>query len=145
MVRTRTWLKFHSGEITRNRIEEELLFFHVTVHFDLVYVLPNIIKCSQAVLELCPAHDFGLAGDKIHNIDSESCLSCIRHTYGSSFSSLPNITKLSKGISYGRLIKRFLDNHKVNLGQKTLRVVSLAYDASTGLPFHSSQILSNYL
>ena len=61
MVRTRIWLKIHSGEITRKRIEEELLFFHVTVHFDLVYVLPNIIKCSLAVLELYPAHDFSLA------------------------------------------------------------------------------------
>ena len=41
---------------------------------------------------------FLLQGRQLHNKESESCLSCMRHAYWSSSSSLPNIIKLSQTV-----------------------------------------------
>ena len=55
----------------------------------------HIISNSMRVLACTK---FRLRGRQLHNEESESCLSCMRHAYWSSSSSLPNIIKLSQTV-----------------------------------------------
>ena len=73
-----------------------------------------------------------------------SYLSCMRHAYWSSSSSLANVIKLSPTERELWPAEDF-GFRGDNYIKKTVRVVSLARDMPTGPPLHSYQILSNYV
>ena len=89
-------------------------------------------------------HKISASGETTNNKESESCLSCRRHTYWSSSTSLPNIIKLSQTIwelwpawDFGL--------RGDNYTTKTWRVVTLACNIPTGPLLHFYQTLSNYV
>ena len=72
-----------------------------------------------------------IQGRQLHNVESESCLSCTWHAYWSSSSSLPNIIKLSQTVwelwpaqDFG-----YRGDYYIT---KTVRVVTLACNIPTG-------------
>ena len=76
--------------------------------------------------------------------NKDRVVSCMRHAYLSSSSSLPNMIKLSQTVWELWPAEDFSfrgDNYKM----KTVRVVSLAHDMPTGPPLYSYQILSKYV
>ena len=104
--------------------------------------LPNIIKICLRISKLWSAQDFGFRGGKLHNKESESCLSSMWHAYWSSSSFLQNIIKICLRISKLWSAQDFGfwgDNY---ITKKKVRVVSLACDRPTGLPLNLFQILS---
>ena len=92
--------------------------------------LLNIIKICLRVSKLWNAR-FWLQGRWLHNgEESESCLSCMRHTYWSSSSSLPNIIILSQTVWELWPAQDFLFRGD-NYIRKKVRVVSCMVHASS--------------
>ena len=75
--------------------------------------------------------------------ESESCLSCMRHYYWSSTSSLTNMIILSQTVWELWPAEDF-GFREDNYIMKTVRVVSHACNMPTGPLLHSYQILSKY-
>ena len=78
--------------------------------------------------------DFLLQG-RLHNEESESCLSCTGHAYWSSSSSLTNIIKLFQFWSDGL--------HKISASWEITTQVVSCMGTSTAPPLHSFQISQN--
>ena len=73
-------LEICSGERTRKRTEQELSFLHATFLLDLIYA-PNIYyQFTSNSMGVMASTRFLLQGIKLHNKESESCLSCIQYT-----------------------------------------------------------------
>ena len=89
-------------------------------------------------------HKISASGETLHNKESESCLSCMRHTYWSSSSSLPNIIKLSQTVweLWPAQDFRFRGDNYIT---KTVRVVTLARNIPTGPLLQFYQTLSKYV
>ena len=88
---------------------------------------------------------FWLQGDNYIMKKKVSCLSCMRHTYWSSSSSLPNIIILPQTV-WELWPAQDFGFRGDNYITKKVRVVSLAWDMPTGPPLHPTkyyQIISN--
>ena len=105
--------------------------------------LPNLIKLSHTIWELCPRWDFGFRGDNY-------------------ITKTVRVITLARNIPTGPLLHFYQTLSKYVLGYKSyglhkisasgeittqliVRVVSLTHNTPTGPPLHPYQILSNYL
>ena len=87
---------------------------------------------------------FLLQGRRLHNEESESCLSCTRHAHWSFSPSPPNIIKLSQK-AWELWPAQDFGFRGDNYITKTVRVVILACNIPTGPLLHFYQTLSKYV
>ena len=126
-------LEIHSGEVTRKQPQQRLSFLHVT---HLLFHTNASTKYYQNM-----SKGIKVMECKILIKKKVSCLSCIRHTYWSSSSSLPNIIILSQTV-WELWPARDFGFRGDNYIMQKVRVVSLAWYMP---PLHFYQTLSKYV
>ena len=105
-----------------------------TKHYHIISNSMGVMACTR----------FLLLGRQLHNKESESCLSCMRHAYWSSSSSLPNIIKLSQTV-WELWPAQDFGFRGDNYITKTVTVVILAHNKPTGPLLQFYQTLSKYV
>ena len=110
------------------------LLFISTKYYHIISNSMGVMSCTRVQLQ----------GRKLHNKENENCLSCMRHAYWSSSSSLPNIIKLSQTV-WELWPKKDFGFRGDNYIMKTVRVVSLAHNKPTGPPLRFYPTLSKYV
>ena len=122
----------------------ELSLLYVTCLLVLLLISTKYYHIISYSMSVMACTRFPLQGRKLHNEESESCLSCTLHAYWSSSSSLPNIIKLSQTV-WELLPAQDFCFRGDNYITKTVRVVTLARDTPAGPPLHFNQTLSKYV
>ena len=122
----------------------ELSLLHATCLLALLLISTKYYHIIWNSMGVMACTRFLLQRRQLHNKENESCFSCTRHTYWSSSSSLPNIIKLSQTV-WELWPAQDFGFRGDNYITKTVRVVPLACNISTGPLLHFYQTLSKYV
>ena len=133
-----------AGEITTyRRLKWELSLLHVTCLLVLLLICTKYYHISNSIRVMACTR-FRLQVRQLHTEESESCLSCTRHSFWSSSSSLRIIIKLSQLVWELWPAQNF-GFRGDNYTTITVGVITLARDTPTGPPLHFYQTLSKYV